>query len=134
MNDLLKVLDMSEDEQIRWVSVKFPAEHIHSLSVASAMKITHPEQIMTRWNTPTNRRILADLAFRLRDEAKDIKEIKDGVILSLPWLRACYLVVNGKLDSYANVNGGEEAEYKILKREPIVWIIAALIAKGKDNE
>ncbi|MCK5642005.1 MAG: hypothetical protein KAJ19_14470, partial [Gammaproteobacteria bacterium] len=65
---LLAVLNISEDEQIRWVAGKFPSEGIHSLSVASAQEIKHPEQVMTHWNIPRNRRILADLAFRLRDE------------------------------------------------------------------
>jgi hypothetical protein len=100
--ELLKVLDMSELKQNGWCLEN------------TDMKATES---------------LADLAFRLRDEAIEIKEIKDDVILSLPWLRACYLIVNGKLDSCANVSLGEEAEHTILKRKPIYWIIAALIAK-----
>ena len=70
----------------------------------------------------------ADLAFRLRDEA--VKENKEG------WLRACYEVDNIAGDykdgRIYNRNNGYTAEYNILKRSPIHWILAALKAKGEE--
>ncbi len=58
MNDLLKVLDMSEDEQFKWLCDK----GITDGSLARS-QITH--KIVTRWI----RIEFADLAFRLRPEA-----------------------------------------------------------------
>lgn len=138
-DELLLVLDMSEEEQVEFFYIKGYRQLVDTFP-AGGLRIKYNEnkEIISVKHSQSKLRLderaLADLAFRLRDEAKEIKEIKDDVILSLPWLRACYLIVNGKLDSSANVNGGEEAEYEILKRNPIDIIIAALIAKDKEND
>lgn len=102
MSDLLKVLDMSEEEQFGY------------LWKNSILK--DDERI-------------AELAFRLRDEAKEIREPIELSTLPMAWFRACYIVINGKVDSYAQVKDAEEAEHKVLSKGPIFWIIAALIAK-----
>ncbi|HDZ27257.1 hypothetical protein LCGC14_1134250 [marine sediment metagenome] len=110
MNDPLKVLDMSEEEQFQWLIEKGITD-----GALARSQVTH--KIVTRWI----RIELADLAFRLRDEANKEDEYK--------WWKACYTVIHGKVDVYANVGDGHEAEYEVLKRDPIVWIIVALKAK-----
>ena len=107
MFNLKEFLAMSEDEQITWLAgegiVKLHGEVGRMLPVES----------------------FADLAFRLRDEAKK----KDNYA----WLRACYTLIKGKLDSYARVMDGKEAEYEVLKKGPKFWIAAALQAKEQSD-
>ena len=93
MNDLLKVLDMSEDspEQYGWL-----------LSIIREHKACCP----------------ADLAFRLRDEAgKHWHLWKDGEYQVKEYLRLGFPCID-----------------ELWPIKPIHWIIAALIAKGKEND
>ncbi len=90
--DLLKVLDMSEDEQLVWT-----------------LKIGHGDRHINE--------SLADLAFRLRDEAAE----KDWV----GWqVSSCYVWEATHDSEYCPGKFGNRAK-------PIEWVIAALIAKGE---
>ena len=106
MNDLLKVLDMSEAEQWKWLWENRQLTHIG-------------------WNmTATRNMILADLAFRLRDEAWG--ETGEG-----EWGSGV-----GKVMVYVHPVPNKEQlqEWWCCCSKPIHWIIAALIAKGKEDE
>ena len=103
--ELLAVLDMSEDEQRKWL-----IEKAHRIPGRS----------------------LADLAFRLRDEA--MREYSDN------WALACWYVQQWigfhKIETYESpdLDGLLNADHEILSKSPIHWIIAALIAKDKEDE
>ena len=120
--ELLAVLDTSEEEQYDWLwkrhdTFGFDLKWIN-FDVPSAKKDIAMH--------------LADLAFRLRDEviAKD-----DESEIDCNWCEASYEV-------YLYVIGEEnEMEAKegldtwfTMRAKPIHWIIAALIAKEKENE
>lgn len=103
--DLLKVLDMSEDFQ--W---NFLVGH-------KGIQEMCQNQLDAFCQTKHKRRVLADLAFRLRDEVVE----KDWVAWQI---------------GSARVWGAtHESEYNPGKfgnrAKPIHWIIAALIAKGE---
>lgn len=92
---LKAVLDMSEGEQWEYVQLCFPEKD---------------------WIT------LADLAFRLRDEACGY---------------SCEDYYNGLITVYNHVYAKKYVSFYAFwtyQAKPIHWIIAALIAKGKDNE
>lgn len=105
IKELLGVLDMDSDSQF-WTIQKYLSPEEAELYDTSEIS-------------------LADLAFRLRDEVKSKHEKE--------WYRACFIVDEGLF----NPNGGRgytewhgaEAEHGILQRDPIHWIIAALITK-----
>ena len=114
MNDLLKVLDMSEDEQWKWLWENRQLTHIG-------------------WNmTATRNMILADLAFRLRDES--MRENSDN------WALACWYVQQWisfhKIETYESpdLDGLLNADHEILSKSPIHWIITARIAKEKEDD
>ena len=103
MNDLLKILDMSEDEQINWLMDK---DYMPNYYVGMRGR-KHDDS-------------LADLAFRLRDEAKGHS-----------W--------NGWLDATKEVwktihKYWTYEQFWMSQAKPIHWIIAALIAKEKKDE
>jgi len=108
MNDLLKVLDMSEDEQYYWVC-QFHAKYHFKISL---FPDNHEEM----------RKELADLAFRLRDEAvaKNHADFHNAIYNIM-------VKVEGD-NKWATAFWGE------CLAKPIHWIIAALIAKEQDNE
>ena len=96
MNKLLKILDMTEEEQYRWAVGKY-----------SKYLARYPQSS------------LADLAFRLRDEA-----------MSSSNLRKALLDVHQKAEGPQNRE--QDYGFWFLRAKPIHWIIAALIAK--ENE
>lgn len=104
MNDYLKVLDMSEDDQY--------------------------DSVMELQGWPDES--LADLAFRLRDEA--MAKNSDN------WALACWYVQQWigfhKIETYESpdLDGLLNADHEILSKSPIHWIIAALIAKDKEDD
>ena len=103
--ELLSVLGMSETEQRKW------AWNTAQLEICQILKITEIE---------FNRLSLADLVFRLRDEA-----------IKLPnylWAKATKLVYEYTNPASAT-NFYLAASYFADKAQPIHWIIAALIAK-----
>ena len=101
--DLLKVLDMSEEKQDKWTYISGIRKH-------------HP--------TDENRiESLVDLAFRLRDEV--FKEygvlggFHDGIY---------------KVQEYLGEDAWATAFWGECIAKPIHWIIAALIAKEKEDD
>lgn len=116
MNDLLKVLDISEEEQynwlwqrsatfgfdLKWIDFDVPSAYDHSVKKEIA-------------------KCLADLAFRLRDEA-----------MSSRYLYSALLDVHQKAEGPQNRK--QDFGFWFLRAKPIHWIIAALIAKEKENE
>ncbi len=112
--ELLKVLDMSEDEQLfflnnLWQNRKLPEWFNLQPNIDGKLVMSD-----------NNRRLLADLAFRLRDEVfKEygaIEGFHEGIYKVM-------MKVEGH-DNWATAYWGE------CIANPIHWIIAALIAKG----
>lgn len=100
--ELLAVLDMSKEDQSLWLIYHEGIEPTESL---------------------------ADLAFRLRDEAVRINQwIYSEVIRDI-----CRKTNSPKADNCSCFDAAMWAE---IEAQPIVWIIAALIAKelSKDND
>lgn len=135
--ELLAVLDLPEDEQVRFL-------YLHGYEAA---KISGPGTLtFTEDDTGKvvavfrddgsplefDRLVLADLAFRLREEV--VSEDSDL------WAQACWYVQQWigwhkiktwNTPSFAGLNN---AEHEILTKGAIVWIIAALIAKELAEE
>ncbi len=109
MNDLLKVLDMSEDEQQIWLIKK-------EVMVGAVLQCKDGGEL------PCPSESFADLAFRLRDEVRREKGNYD---------HAVYIVFNYEKQKkkYENV-----FYWMAYIAQPIHWIIAALIAKEKEDE
>ena len=108
MIDIAKILEMNEEEQWAWV---------HSPDIYQQCGGGYLGSF-------------AELAFRLRDEA--VGENKER------WLKACFEVDNiagnyndGRI--YTS-NNGYTAEYNVLKRGAIHWVLAALKTKEQPNE
>ena len=117
--DIKKVLAMPPIEQFEWLLSEGIADD-------SLVRSQITNKIVPHWIKFE----LGHLAFRYRDKA--IKENKEG------WLRACYEVDNIAGDykdgRIYNRNNGYTAEYNILKRSPIHWILAALQIQQKGVE
>jgi hypothetical protein len=112
MKDLLKVLDMSEDEQLFFLHNLWQNRQLPQYYGFHPIDDKFP---MSDWN----RQLLADLAFRLRDEAIE-KDLDWDDTLILVWEKL-----------------GRPMKYQAFCKyyaKPIHWIIAALIAKDKENE
>lgn len=103
---LLKVLDLSEEEQMQWLLDNSITDGSLAVSQVSS-------KIVGRWINIE----LADLAFRLRDEAVG----KDWV----GWQIGSARVWN--VTHKSDYNPGKFGN----RAKPIHWIIAALIAKGE---
>lgn len=99
--ELLKVLDLPEDDQFAEVLV-----HISPAGEVTCSNDQYYYKGRMFWT-------LADLAFRLRDEA--FLSIKGGAA----WCQGCRIVIQA-------VNNSDEFP---VWSKPIHWIIAALIAK-----
>ena len=112
MNDLLKVLDMSEDEQFKWLCDK----GITDGSLARS-QITH--KIVTRWI----RIEFADLAFRFRDK---VCNPKTYTRCCENYHEALEVVYNHRIKDKQCCSLYAWQAYQI---RPIDMIIAALIAK-----
>ena len=106
MIDTAKVLAMNENEQYSWV---FDNRRKYGYEI---------EEV---FSGRVRFMVLADLAFRLRDEV--IKTNKQA------WLRACQKMYMAKYN--VPICSAHDAEDYVLRQEPIVWILAALIAKEK---
>lgn len=107
MNDLLKVLDMSEDEQITWFYRRHEKELHDIVWIAPVAKFKDYR--------------LADLAFRLRDEVINYKGW--GPALCKVWVYW----------QDPNNIGITLEGFWIHRAKPIHFIIAALIAKEKED-
>ena len=112
MNDLLKVLDMSEEQQQIWLIKK-------EVMVGAVLQCKGGGEL------PCPSESLADLAFRLRDEviSNDLKNETGW------WCEESYEV-------FLYVIGEENEQDEVgldtwfaMYAKPIHWIIAALIAK-----
>ncbi len=113
MNDLLKVLDMSEEEQVSWL----------------CNYIYHHEKGADYWHNFLNRHIsLADLAFRLRDDL--VKQAPYS--MRYAWENALEEVY--QYEKELNKEGTDKAGWGLDWSQPIHWIIAALIAKNKNKK
>ena len=102
--ELLAVLDMSEDEQFKW--------------------LMYNDIVTNEYVKCSRHLILADLAFRLRNEAK-----------YEAWTDALATVSGYVQDKIAQAWNSEKEDLDVFdwkyNAKPIHWIIAALIAKGK---
>jgi hypothetical protein len=108
IEQLLKVLDLTEEEQFDFV-VRQP------LGIISGF-------MAFDWHEPENRKsLLADLAFRLRDETPNFGVGCDQV---WRWLREKYSKDGKNREVVLGTN-----IYFYYYAQPIHWIIAALIAK-----
>lgn len=105
IQELLAVLDMPEKEQWSWALVN---KHRN-----------------------TYRESLADLAFRLRDEAVD-KKLK--CFMSDCWYMALQDVYEYEFERGRTEPKIHEADWLVAVGQPIHWIIAALIAKELNKE
>ena len=115
--DYLKILDMTEDEQLEalnnlWQNRQLP--EWFNLSPDLNGKI---------WMTVPNRHLLADLAFRLRDEAVQLciswEKAKEDV-----WVYVCHKKPDVEI-SYIG--------FWTNLAQPIHWIAAALIATAEEQ-
>jgi len=120
--ELLKVLDMSEEEQVEFFYIKGYRQLVDTFP-AGGLKIKYNEkkEIISVKHSQSelrfDRRALADLAFRLRDEVKSKVEFHH-----------CIAKVCKHLDPYIINYAG----YGLCTCKPIHWIIAALIALKND--
>jgi hypothetical protein len=101
--ELLAVLNMSEDEQ--WKKMR---------PFIDADGDTYERGV---YSNCLRRQVFADLAFRLRDEA-DLPKMHDAMFL---------IQEKMKMTRYACAFWG------LYHTKPIIWIIAALIAKENDK-
>lgn len=108
MNDLLKVLDLTEEEQKDWLWNN---------------KLIHEDES------------LADLAFRLRDEAVKLSPVCFQKARAKIYYQVYYYPIGERVLQSKNFLC--TAEWWLEEAQPIHWIIAALIAKelskDKDN-
>ena len=102
---LLKVLDMDEDEQLLWVCSEVLKD---PFDPKAGSRVVH----------------VAELAFKLRDKVKG-SEGADA------WVKASQVVFAHIHPEYSN-NVYSVAAYFADKAKPIHWIIAALIAKDNN--
>jgi len=122
MNDLLKVLDISEDEQF---------EYLENTGIIDLNKTCFYKDYGNTY-TIDKKGTLADLSFRLRD--KVVKNIDISLEVWAKALRKVFLT---------EFKGGSEItmlSWYVNCAKPIHWVIAALIAKqskdannGKDS-
>lgn len=130
IKELLSVSNMTEEEQLKWI-----ANYLRHIIPIEAFATCKGEIYLCN----QNRWILADLAFRLRDEAKR-KYIN-------AWYIACkqvsiWLMTSGKTyyDNVSILNLRESHHYEasVLKQKPTIWVIttsiAALITKELAKE
>ncbi len=115
--DLLKVLDMSEDEQITWF-YRRPEPELHNIVLVS------PKARFKEYR-------LADLAFRLRDEVRDKTELANAK--EVVWGEWCRITweqrkANGETKKHVRIH-----KFWLERSEPIHWIIAAIVAKGEQE-
>ena len=113
MNDLLKILDMSEDEQWEWC-----VKNVKEKTIGES---------------------LADLAFRLRDKAVSKYYNNWCKAKEIVWLHKNtdaqrYVDIVDGLDGADDRIIGRRAIFFSNQAKPIHWIIAALIAKEKAND
>ena len=112
IKELLKVLDLPEDEQL---------DFLYNKAVISKYK---RGRSCVDFNYRRN--LLADLAFRMRDE---VNEENSDI-----WAQACWYVVCWSLfkiikPAPKRLKALMNSEYYVLSRKSIAWIIAALIAR-----
>ena len=113
MTNLLKVLDISEDEQqMIWLIKK-------EVMVGAVLQCKGGSEL------PCPSESLADLAFRLRDEARKCSD----EALAEAWAMIYHYDCPDKRNT-----DGDVYIWWIWNAKPIHWIIAALIAKDKNNE
>ncbi len=102
-HELLAVLDMSEDEQFKW--------------------LMYNDIVTNEYVKCSRHLILADLAFRLRDEVC-INRFSYGISKVQKHI--------GITEENLEISSWECAYWGMILAKPIHWIIAALMAKGKD--
>lgn len=109
MSDLLKVLDMTEEEQITW------------LAGEGVVKLTGKVGQMIPVES------LADLAFRLRDEAR--ADLRGEIDFRKGMAKVYYTVHKLPENSVAVFS---IYIWFVEEAKPIHWIVAALIAKESE--
>ena len=119
--ELLAVLDMSEDEQIDFLYEKELIDQSEYNAIISSCTEEQKEYYINR--------ILADLAFRKRDE---VCSDPDGID---KYKRVLHLIYRNWLDKQSEIAQSivTFSVWLIAFKEPIDMIIAALIAKGKNE-
>ena len=112
--DYLKLLDMTEQEQRKWLVL----HHI--------LKYKQPQPNQIRWES------LADLAFRLRDEA--VNKTNNYFPARMYEVYKHYLQSQGmKKEIISREIIWEDVDvWFVSVAKPIHWIAAALIAKGDE--
>lgn len=127
--ELLDVLDMSEDEQETWIGQYAFAHKKESQALLDFE--TSDKEYNNSYGDIGLPMSLADLAFRLRDEAGEVALMKGQ--------KQVYIAVHYKEEfwkNYSETTSYAETERWFGSKEarPIRWIIAALIAKDKEDE
>ena len=126
--ELLKVLDMSEDEQYNWLWKRATTFGFDLKWIDFTVPLSNPAYACSvKKDTIMH---LADLAFRLRDEviAEDDKSDIDCY-----WCEASYevyLYVIGEKNEMDTKEGLDT--WFSMRAKPIHWIIASLIAKNEN--
>lgn len=121
IDKLLKVLDMPENKQLvfvnnLWQNRQISQEYDLSPDIHGKLKMTFQNRVM-----------LADLAFRLRDEVKDHKRARHLVYR--------HLIKLGKIPKLmCNCCYQPWWDWWVDSSQSIHWIIAALIAKELAKE
>lgn len=125
IDDLLKVLDMSEKEQRAWLGYYLNEPHITPCSHKGCLNhLSHPCEGCGRIaGHQPYRESLADLAFRLRDEVDEIR-FKDGL----------YQIKKHLKIETQRLTAWQIDYWGMLYAKPIHWIIAALIAQRLAKE
>ncbi len=124
--ELLKVFDMSEEEQVEFFYIKGYRQLVDTFPAGGLrIKYNKKKEIISVKHSQSklrfDERALADLAFRLRDEA-----VKSNLA---DFHEAIYDIMM-KVEGHANWSTAFWGE---CTAKPIHWIIASLIAKDKDN-
>ena len=131
-DQLLKVLDMSEEEQVEFFYIKGYRQLVDTFPAGGLrIKYNKNNEIISVKHSQSKLRFdrltLADLAFRLRDEVKDLthKDPEWGDINSLyKAQKSIYEKITGEIAFVPQL-----AEWWVMEAKPIHWIISALIAK-----
>lgn len=135
MTDLLKVLDMSEEEQVEFFYIKGYRQLVDTFPVGGLrIKCNDSNEIISVKHSQSklrfDKRALADLAFRLRDEVI----VEQG---TMAWFNALFDLneyVGGSKKYTTPSMPFDEDRWLCYYGKPIHWIIAALIAKDKEND
>ena len=137
--ELLAVLDMSEDEQVEFFYIKGYRQLVDTFPAGGLrIKFDDNNEIISVKHSQSklrfDRKALADLAFRFRNEMEtgqwpQLAEAYE--IVRQHWCKVSWAL--RKRQGY-NKKHISSSFFWLFHSKPIHWIIAALIAKGKKDE